>query len=70
VSNTDVEAPNPDCKPKLEINSKLAIQIRLVDWNVVPGSAKMLIQEHVALVERVTEGRSCHDDHRRAEPNH
>jgi len=33
--------------PKLDINFKLVDQIRLVDWNVVPGSTKMLIQEHV-----------------------
>jgi len=47
--STDVEAPKTACKPKLVINFKLVPQIWLVDWNVVPGSTKMLIQEHVAL---------------------
>jgi len=30
VNNTDVEAPNPGCKPKLDINCKLVLQIWLV----------------------------------------
>jgi len=34
VNNTDVKAPNPCCKPKLDINC----WIWLVDWNVDPGT--------------------------------
>ncbi len=49
MNDTDVQAPNTDCKPKLHKNYKLVLQIWLVNHNVVPGSTKMLIQEHVAL---------------------
>jgi len=45
------QAPNSGCKPKLDINFKLQTSKRLVNWNVVPGSTKILIQEHVALGE-------------------
>jgi len=34
MNNTDVEAPNPGCEPRL--GCKLVPQIRLVDWNVIP----------------------------------
>jgi len=51
VNNTDGEAQNPDCKPKFDINCKLVPQIWLVDWNVIPKSTTILIQEHVALGE-------------------
>jgi len=40
VNNTDLEALNSGCKPKLDINGKLVPQIWLVNWNVVPGSTK------------------------------
>ncbi len=36
-------------KPKLHKNYKLVLQIWLVNNNVVPGSTKMLTQEHAAL---------------------
>ncbi len=49
MNDTDVQATNTDCKPKLHKNVKLVLQIRLVNNKVVPGSTKMLIQEHVAL---------------------
>jgi len=49
MNSTDVEAPNPRCRPKLNTNCEL--EIWLVDWNVVPGLTKMLIQEHVVLGE-------------------
>ncbi len=49
MNDTDVQAPNTDCKPKLHKNCKLVLQILLVNHNVVPGSPKMLLQEHVAL---------------------
>jgi len=51
MNKTVVEAPNPGSKAKLDINSKRVLLIWLVDWNVVPGSAKMLLQEHVVLGE-------------------
>jgi len=38
MNNTDVEAPNPGCIPKLDINCKIVPQIWLVDWNVDPGT--------------------------------
>ncbi len=38
-----------NCKPKLHKNNKFVLQIWLVNNNVVPGSTKMLIQEHVVL---------------------
>jgi len=51
MNNTDVEAPRPVVvnKPKLAITCKL--QIWLVDWNVVPGSTKILTQETIVLGE-------------------
>ncbi len=49
MNDTDVQATNTDYKPKLHKNYKLVLQIWLVNNNVVPGSTKMLIQEHVAL---------------------
>jgi len=33
VNNTDVQTPNPGCKPKLDKNCKLVPQIWLVDWS-------------------------------------
>jgi len=51
VDNTDVKAPNPGFKSKLKKNCKVVPQSLLVVWNVVPGSTKMLIQEHVVLDE-------------------
>ncbi len=42
MNDTDVQATNTDCKPKLQL------QIGSVDHNVGPGSTKMLIQEHVS----------------------
>lgn len=35
VNNTDVEEPNPYCKPKFDTNCKLVPRIWLVNWNVV-----------------------------------
>ncbi len=49
MNDTDVQATNTDCKPKLHKNNKLVLQILLVNNNVVLGSIKMLIQEHVTL---------------------
>ncbi len=49
MNDTDVQEQNTDCKPKLHKNYKLVFQIGLVNHNVVPGSTKMLIQEHVTL---------------------
>ncbi len=49
MDDTDVQATNTDCKPKLHKSYKLVVQIWLVNKNVVPGSIKMLTQEHVAL---------------------
>ncbi len=49
MNDTDVQAPNTDCKPKLHPNYKFVLQILLVNNNDVPGSTKMLTQEHVAL---------------------
>ncbi len=49
MNYTDVQAPNTDCNPKLHKNYKLVLEIWLVNYNVVPGSTKMLTQEHVAL---------------------
>ncbi len=42
MNDTDVQATNTDCKPKFHKNYKL-------NNNVVPGSTKMLTQEHVVL---------------------
>jgi len=41
-----VVKPNLGCKPNLDINCKLVLQIWLAEWNIVPGSKNMLIQEH------------------------
>ncbi len=49
MNDTEVQALNTDCRPKLHKNDKLVLQIWLVNNNVVPGLTKMLIQEHVAL---------------------
>ncbi len=49
MNDTDVQATNTDYKPKLHKNNKLVLQIWLVNNNVVTGSTKILIQEHVAL---------------------
>ncbi len=49
MNDTAVQAPNTDYKPKLHKNYKLVLQIWLVNNDVVPGSTKMLTQEHVAL---------------------
>ncbi len=49
MNDTDVQAPNSDCKPKLHKNYQIVLQIWLVHNNVVTGSTKMLTQEHVAL---------------------
>ncbi len=49
MNDTDVQATNTDYKPKLHKNYKLVLQIWLVNDNVVPGSTKMLTQEHAAL---------------------
>ncbi len=49
MNDTDVQATNTDCKPKLRKNYTIVLQIRLVNNNVVPGSTKMLTQEHVVL---------------------
>ncbi len=49
MNYTDVQAPNTDCNPKLQKNNKLVLEIWLVNHNVVPGSTKMLTQEHVGL---------------------
>ncbi len=46
MNETDIQATNTDCKHKLY---KLVLQIWLVNNNVVPGSTKMLTQEHVVL---------------------
>ncbi len=51
MNYTDVQAPNTDCNPKLHKNDKLVLEIWLVNHNVVPGSTKMLTQEHVALID-------------------
>ncbi len=40
MNDTDVQAPNTDCKPKLPKNYKL-VQIGLVNNNVDQGSTKM-----------------------------
>ncbi len=58
MNDTDVQATNTDCKSKLHKNYKRVLQIWLVNLNVVPGSTKMLIQEHVALGKI----RFCHQD--------
>ncbi len=42
MNNTDVQATNPDYKPKLHKKYKLVLQIWLDNNNVVPGSTKML----------------------------
>ncbi len=42
MNDTDVQAPNTDCKPKLHKKYKLFFKY---DWLIT----KMLIQEHVAL---------------------
>ncbi len=52
--NKGVEAPNPDSKPKIDISGKIIPQFWLVDWNVVLGLTRMLIQEHVVLVGEIT----------------
>ncbi len=49
MNDTDVQAKNTDYKSKLHKNYKLVLQIWLVNNNVVPGSTKMLTQEHAAL---------------------
>ncbi len=49
MNDTDVHATHPDYKPKLHKNYKLVLQIWLDNNNVVPGSTKMLTQEHVVL---------------------
>ncbi len=54
MNDTDVQATNTDWKPTPTLqpthkNYKLVLQIWLVNNNVVPGSTKMLIQEHIAL---------------------
>ncbi len=49
MNDTDVQATNTDCKPKLHKIYKLVLQIWLINNNVVPGSTKMLTQEHVVL---------------------
>ncbi len=49
MNYTAVQAPNTACIPKLHKNYKLVLEIWLVNHNVVPGSTKMLTQEHVAL---------------------
>ncbi len=49
MNYTDVQGPNTDCNPKLQKNNKLVLEIWLVNHNVVPGSTKMLTQEHVGL---------------------
>ncbi len=49
MNDTDVQAPNTDCNPKLHKNYKLVLEIWLDNHNVVPGSTKMLTQEHVSL---------------------
>ncbi len=41
--------PNTDCNPKLHKKYKLVLEIWLVNHNVVPGSTKMLTQEHITL---------------------
>lgn len=41
MNDTDAQAPNTDCKPKLYKNYKLVLQIGLVNHNVVPRSTKM-----------------------------
>jgi len=51
VNNSNVESPNPGCKPKQDTIHKLYISFWLVDWNVVPGPKKMLIEILVALGE-------------------
>jgi len=38
VNSTDVEAPNPGFKPKLDKNYKLVPQIWMVDCNIDPGT--------------------------------
>ncbi len=49
MNDTDVQAKKTYYKPKLHKNYKLVLQIWLVNNNVVPGSTKMLTQEHAAL---------------------
>ncbi len=49
MNDTDVQATNTDYKPKLHNNYKVVLQIWFVNNNVVPGSTKMMTQEHVAL---------------------
>ncbi len=49
MNDTDVQATNTNYKPKVHKNNKLILQIWLVYDNVVPGSTKMFIQEHIAL---------------------
>ncbi len=49
MNDTDVHATNTDYKTKLHKHYKLVLQIWLVNNNVVPGSTKMLTQEHVTL---------------------
>ncbi len=49
MNDTDAQATNTDYKPKLHKNYKLVLQIWFDNNNVVPGSTKMLTQEHDAL---------------------
>jgi len=56
MNNTDVEESNAGCKPNFDITVNFVPQVWLNDWNIVPGSTKMLIQEHIALCEI----RFCH----------
>ncbi len=49
MNDTDVHAPNTDCKHKLYKSYKHVLQIWLVNHDVVPGTTKMLIKEHVTL---------------------
>ncbi len=53
MNDTDVQAPNTDCKPKLHKNCKLVLQILLVNHNVVPGSPKMLLRNMSHLVNQL-----------------
>ncbi len=43
MNDTDVQATNPDYKPKLHKNDKRVLQIGLVNNNVVPGSTKVAL---------------------------
>jgi len=51
VNNTDVEAPNPACKPKLDINRNLSLKFDRLIWILFQNQQRCWSRDMLYLVK-------------------